>query len=276
MRVQKAAVSAAFFVCAISLVVLLVPFPSASWVRHAPALFREIENLGHPVVFALLTAFTLRHWPRYAIAATVLVLFGAVTELLQQFTGRDASLRDFVSNMSGVVLGIALHARPRHPRLLSATAVVIATLCLLPLLWTALAYVHRSQQAPVIWRAGSLLSGRFSHWQRGGYPGLAIDEPLRDWSGYRELQVALANPHRTDVQVTVRAHDWNHNQQFTDRYNQTFTVPAGDALLRIPIERIATAPAGRTMDLSSMSSVMVFQPGERHVPLDIEFIQLAR
>jgi hypothetical protein len=283
MTVPRAAGKAAllFFLVALvsaTLLVLLVPFPAAAWARHAPTLFFEAENLGHPVLFALLGWLGMRLSGRRIAVIVLLALFGMLTEVLQRYTGRDASAQDLLGNLLGIGLAVALEARPRFGREATLCATVIAALCLLPLLWTLAAYAHRHYAAPVIWREGSMLLDRFVKWRQGELPGLQINEPLRDWRAYEELQIVLRNPGGAAERVHVRVHDWQHNQDYRDRYNRTFMLPPqATTELRISVSEVAAAPAGRRMDLATMSSIIIFQSGDstRFTP-QVEVVRLSR
>jgi hypothetical protein len=87
------------------LVSLAVLFAPADDVPLAPA---GVDKLVHAALFAVL-ALTGR-WagtPR-AVLAPVLVLYAAVSEVLQSLVGRDAAVGDWVADVVGVLLGLLM------------------------------------------------------------------------------------------------------------------------------------------------------------------------
>jgi VanZ family protein len=263
---------------------LLLPLPVAPLVRRWPALLIELEDLGHPLLFALLAVLCFR-WVRahrpsparapYIVALAGAVLFGLATEAAQQGLGRDASWRDLLNDVLGAILALLLcahreaapseHRARRRSRALAA--VLLAAAMLSPFLWTCAAYLHRAWQVPVLWQPDSALFARFSRWQGGTYPGLVIDEPAADWSRYAMLVLELRNRRARTSVVVVRAHDRTHTQRHADRFNAAFELPP-DAVrtIRIPLEQLRRAPDGRQMDLGAMKGLAVFQTAARQPP----------
>ena len=85
------------------LVSLAVLFAPADDVPFAPA---GVDKLVHASLFAVL-ALTGR-WAGTArgVLATVLVLYGAVSEVLQGLIGRDAAVGDWLADVAGILLGL--------------------------------------------------------------------------------------------------------------------------------------------------------------------------
>lgn len=271
------------------LVLLLAPLPFEPATQRWPAMAYEIENLGHPVVFALLAhaGFRLLRARQPAPARTpyLVVLLGAAvlglaTEAAQRLVGRDSSWIDLGNDVLGAGFVLLLNARRefRLPRVAGIAATIVALLATGPFLWTAAACVMRAAQAPVLWRPDAVLMQRFSHWQQGAYPGLVIDEPLADWSGHGALVVELRNLREVALPVTLRVHDRQHNLAHEDRYNQTFALPAlGAQSIRVPLERIRRAPNGRLMDMTAIRGIIVFQSAANEPPrFRVEEIRLKR
>jgi len=261
-----------------TIALLLLPLPGVSGRQHWSALFSELENLGHPLAFGMLAHLSFRllrsRLPAPARLPYVLVLlaaavFGLASEVLQRYVGRDAEWIDVFGDVLGASFVLLLHARREHPgsRLPATAAAVVVLIATAPLFWTVAAYAYRTAQAPLLWRADARLFQRFSQVKSGTYPGLVIEEPLPDWSGYRTLVIHVRNLHDVTAPIVVRVHDRRHNQESEDRYNQSFEL-AADAheTLRIPLEGIRQAPHGRQMDLTAIRGVVVFQTAA-NVPL---------
>jgi VanZ family protein len=277
-------------------VLLLVPLPVREAARHWPALLEELENAAHPFLFAALTWVLFRSLRRglprlgllaYPATFVMSVGFGLATEATQAFTGRDASWIDVGNDVLGTLFALLLIARveirrsrPGNavPRLLALLAAAVATFSMLPLGWTLAAYVHRAAASPVLWQPDSPLFNRFSHWQRGQFPGLVLQEPLSDWRSFTALEIDVRNASNERLEVTVRVHDLTHNQQYLDRFNQVFNFdPRASRTLRIPMERIRKGPETRQMDLAAIRGVAVFQEIANQPPrFTVQEIRLVR
>ncbi len=101
-----------YIVLVVVLCLLLLPFPASNlW-------WREAFNGGHTILFAILSFSVFRqikaayHFSNsftiYLIVLLLGVLFGALTELLQTFVLRSASLNDFYRDVFGLVAGLSL------------------------------------------------------------------------------------------------------------------------------------------------------------------------
>jgi VanZ family protein len=260
-------------ICALLLLPIPVPPALARW--HALA--DELENLGHPAVFAALGIAILSSFrPQFAgISArrvfTALVaglVLGSATEYVQTLVGRDGAWNDVAGDMLGCVCGIAWQLaresrgdfrRQRSRMTLLAVSAAAAMLAAAPLLWTTIAYTARARETPLFWRADSRPMQRFAHEQLGRYPGLVIQEPPADWRGYGTLVVEVANLRSTPVEINVRVHDRWHDKQYSDRYNMHQLVgPGSPTQIRISLERVRNAPRTREMDMSWIRGVGVF------------------
>lgn len=90
------------------------------------------------------------------------------------------------------------------------------------------------------------------------YPGIRINEPYPDWRGYSYFQVEIFSELPTSQSITIRIDDYHHNNEHTDRFNQSITISPGLNHIQIPIDEIRKAPVGREMDLSAMKAVLLF------------------
>lgn len=177
--------------------------------------------------------------------------------------------------------------------LLVAVAVAGSAFVLWRPLGAVLAYWQRATDLPVLARFESPRDLYFvavdgaatgivelpGQWQR--QPGeralrLAFDaghrasvqllEPSPDWRGHSVLAVDLTNPGEVELELTLRilddAHDWTH----ADRLNLPLLLPPRTrTTLRVSLEAVAAAPAGRRLDLARVANVMIFG-GQRAAP----------
>lgn len=248
------------------LVLMLIPLDRFDLLRQWPALREELQNIGHPIAFmalALIGRRTMRrslgllHARHYLLLAVSLGAFAALTEVLQGLTGRDGSFRDFTGDLLGICAGLLW--LPQN-KLAMRTAALAALLACASLMWTICAYLYRQQQTPVIWRADSALLNRFAHWQGGNYPGLVLQEVPADWRAFRTLILVVRNPDSQVAPFTIRIHDADHDERYTDRFHRTFMVAAhSTGTFHIPLEDVAAGPVGRSLDLAALDGMVVFQ-----------------
>jgi hypothetical protein len=269
---RSTVVAASASLLALALLQLPLPLGGSLWAQ-------TFENAAHAPLFALLAAVLLvTRYTRpaastptlrgYAAIALTTVAIGAVTEIAQWFTGRDASWIDLGNDGLGAIAALAFMAwRRREPFVAAGTtrhaALLLALLALvpvaLPLVFSAAAYWQRSAQLPLLWQVRSTPDRYFVSRHSNS---IAIDEPYPDWRGYRELVIEIHNPGAQSVAVTVRVHDARHNNQFSDRYNRTFVLPPMQrTTLRMALTDIERAPDGRAMDMAHIAGVIVFADG---------------
>jgi hypothetical protein len=275
-------------------VLLLVPLPVGDLARRWPALFGELENAAHPLVFAWLAwlgfrllrrRFPAPHPLPYLLTFAAAIGFGLATEAVQAMVGRDSAWVDLWNDALGAVCALALIARherrtrsPGHASQSASATIALAAmgLAFAPLAWTLTAYTYRAAMAPVLWQDTALMK-RFSVWQTGQYEGLEIRELAGDWRGYRQLAVDVRNIGDEPVDITLRVHDLAHDHMFPDRYNGRFTLAPGAAsTLSIPVETIRTAPATRVMDLAEMRVIVVFQDATQKSRFRVTEVRLVR
>ena len=99
------------------------------------------------------------------------------------------------------------------------------------------------------------------------YPGIRIDEPYPDWRGYTHFQLDIFSDLPTTQSIVIRIDDVQHNNENTDRFNQTVTILPGLNHINIPLDDIRLAPEGREMDLHAMKAVLLFavNPSEEFI-----------
>jgi hypothetical protein len=92
----------------------------------------------------------------------------------------------------------------------------------------------------------------------GKYPGLSFEFFPRDWRGWPNLVLVCTNPADAPLLLTIRISDLAHNQEYSDRYNQSFTLVPGTNEIRIPLADVESAPQTRKLDLGHVASVVAF------------------
>ena len=265
---------------------------------HSAAHFPVFGMLG-AIIFVSLRRFAppawRAGWRAYAVTLLAMLVLSAVAEWSQQFTDRNASLRDVGVNMAGAVAALCLIAlydqqiagfmRGRGLRLAAAlTPVFLAILVLIPpaAVWATL--IKRDADFPCLvcpenrldlWMLEvSGASARLAregesaapfievHLDRGAFPGVAWERPARDWSGFDTLVLDLTNPGPEELMLTLRIDDAQHDSRFTDRFNHRIRLePEARHRECIPLSAIEEAPREREMDLAQIARVMLFGGG---------------
>jgi hypothetical protein len=150
------------------------------------------------------------------------------------------------------------------------------------------AYANRDLRYPVLWQFSSPLDMYFARdageglaritaparWQRGdseewalyvplsstGASGVSLTETYPDWTGRDRLLIDVTNPMPSPVQLTLRIEDRQHNQEYTDRFNADYRVPAATRqTISVALQRVEAAPRGRHMDMRHVAKVVLFR-----------------
>lgn len=254
-------------------------------------------NLAHlPLFFALTLVFDhsvlKRHhrsapiWLQYLLPPMLILAIG--TEWLQSQTGRQPSWQDVLTNCSGIALGCIWIASRRYANgWLSRAGRLLVMLTALALLIrpSLLLYAdyHIKQQFPVLSNFESFIDSE--NWSLGirhqspvrdGAYALQVQLPpqrfagttLRhfpnDWRTYHSLNLSVFNPGSTALPLSLRIHDRQHElgkQEYHDRFNYNFSAAPGWTDIQLPLERIASGPRERKLDLEQVTAMRVFYQG---------------
>ena len=292
-------------VIAIALLAAVVVFAE---LPHTTKFMHELHKAGHPVVFGAIALLLLslltspasgKHdyrWRHYISAFGITIAIGAATEIAQQFTHRDSSIIDVMSDATGAAASLALHAawfgatsvaREGKVRIACWTLGLLATLtAAAPITWCLVAYASRDVQFPVIAQYRSPPDKYFisaeagntsteflpAKWagandekafriaiSNGAYPGISLTEPYPCWRGFTSLMLDITNPGKSPLALVVRVHDSKHNNAHDDRFNREVTIDAEMRVtLAIPIGDIARQPANRLLDLDTVAGLIIF------------------
>lgn len=291
-------------VCALLAAVVFAPMGGDSlWIR-------TLHNYAHAPIFGAIALAVLiaarsmpmlgtrPRWQLYALAFGTAGFLGALTELAQVPTGRDASWEDLVNDLLGAASFLALFAafearrgRARAGALL--VGVLVLGIASWPLVSTANAYARRASGFPAIadftrgvgvgfistrftqiavepvpreWAASAERALRIDFFP-GSWPGIEFTEPPPDWRGYRTLTVEVINPSDVELIFAVRIDDREHNGRHADRYNQAFNVaPRTREKFEIPLAAIESAPRERKFDLAQVKRIIIFRRQESSAP----------
>ncbi len=289
-------------ICALAALVVFTGIPRSTQFMHV------LHKTGHPLAFGAIAVLTLMFLldaapdkaalrsRSYAIALSVAVGFGVLTEVAQLFTNRGSSAMDVLSDAVGATAALGIFSSISRTRGISegrltrmaALSVGVAAACvaLAPLAWCAAAYVNREARFPIVARMDSPLDEYFvsetnnnvmtapvpARWARnagekawvvsfdkGNSAGVQVTEPHPDWRDRQTLKLEVTNVGASDLPVTIRIHDRQHNWLYQDRFNRAVTLKAlTRQTIRIPIADIARGPQHRMLDLSHVANLAVF------------------
>ena len=271
--------------------------------------FQGAWDLGHILFFALLGTLLLGLCKRrtavvgtgrtFALVFALVFAVGLVVELLQmQSGGRTPDVADLVRNQLGCLLAFALFAPSgwRWTRPLRLGVAGLLVLALWPLSRALIDETLAARQFPVLadfetpfetwrWVHPSQLrtqSGIVRHGERAArvqlttarYSGVSLFHFPGDWRGYRWLRFSVYNPREEPLELNCRIHDARHREhrnEFHDRFNQQFRLQQGWNDLVVDLDRVRTAPRGRSMDLGRIEGFGLFvvqQPRPLTIVLD--------
>lgn len=90
------------------------------------------------------------------------------------------------------------------------------------------------------------------------YPGIRLKEPYPDWKGFSHFHLEVYSELSRVQSLVIGIHDAQHNNDYTDRFNQAITISPGINHIHIPLDDIRHAPVGRDLDLSAIKDVKLF------------------
>jgi hypothetical protein len=234
-----------------------------------------------------------------AAVVLLMLVLGVTTELVQGLLGRDAELDDVVSDVVGSLgasgVWILLQLRTSRERAARAGRLVAVLVCIAtfgywihPIVTCAAAYWQRAARFPVLAQfnsqrdfyflrsggaefrivttpgstGGAADTGLDVDLDHGRWPGITLFEPAPDWLGYRTLAIDLSNPGSRTLALHVRVNDRAHNDEFDDRFNDSLSLAPGmRTTYRISLEKIASSPHGRRMDMGRVAAIILFHDG---------------
>jgi VanZ family protein len=282
-----------------TLVVALPALALVAQMPPHPQILAVLNNAAHAPVFGALAVVwllllrdvsPLRERHRFAVAFVATVAIGGLIELIQPAIGRGAEWVDLLNDTLGAIAGLALTAALSSRRRWAALVVVVAAT---PVLWpvaeSSIAYATRAWEFPTVLGGDTRADRYFVHtrgaksepsvlppqWSLdgdprslriqivgGNWPGITHSEPQPDWRAYSKLMLDMTNPESRPLRLTLRVHDRSHDNRASDRFNRTFTLTAAQrSVLAVPLSEIASAPEGRSLDLSRVAGVILFGDG---------------
>ncbi len=277
---------------------------------QTPRSLSDAWDLGHVVAFsvwswllltspALMRADVVRQWPAVLVFS---VVAGGLTEGIQALSGGDVSMGDVLRDALGGVVALSWFApapdsltrgRRRAVRAVSVCLLLVAGIPLL--VSTSDEWLARAR-FPILsdfetpfeqsrWEGDARFLRDRSVARHGSaslrvemdtslYSGVRLAYFPRNWSRYSYLLMEILNPSPDQLELNLRVHDRHHERPrrtFRDRYNAVFLLRPGWNSIRIDLEDVKRAPAGRMMDMEHIRALGVFcsrLPARRTIFID--------
>jgi hypothetical protein len=272
----------------VALAVLLVPLPDQS--REV----RAVLDLLHALVFFVFSVIVLktvyRSNDRLKILPIIVIwvtitICGFFVEIVQPLVGRDMSWRDVWANSLGGGAGLLWASNRASTWRTRQLTVAISIALLLLAGWNPFSMltdaVRQRLEFPLLasfesplelsrWSSRECRVARVRNhvtdgkWSMrvelfaGMYPGVSFKHPAANWSAKRELafDIYLENEHQ--LELTLKIEDAAHNKQYNDRFHKHLVLTPGAKRVVIPLKDVASAPAGRLLDLSHVTRLQIF------------------
>jgi len=273
-------------------------------------IWKAVGDAGHIPLFGLMSLAFLglsyiffknkfkTIWPHYLVALIATTIMGALSEIMQINTNRDADVNDFLRDVGGAIVFLSLYIlydrkliemRRKWGKKFILGAGGILLLSLIASTFTLglviKAYLERNRAFPTIcdfeqgWQKRFLVLRNAElklvppppKWQEASqghvgrvifnhaiYPGFHIKEPSPDWRKYSTLAFEVYSELDTAVNLNIRIEDRQHHGLYQDRYNSVIRINPGVNRIRIPLEKVQNGPKLRKMDMTTIRAIGLF------------------
>jgi len=257
----------------------------------------SILDFGHVPLFCVVTAMVLwvlewRRWPmtttrNYILAGAISGGLAVLTEVLQQLTPeRSFQVGDIIHDLTGSAVFLLFayqykrNLQKRNQLIMIIIAGVLLIIAGIPVLATSIDELRSRKEFPLLasfetwtemkrWSIEDRNERSPLHATQGQrslcvnlspglYPGVSFNHPPANWQGYDNLSFDVYLDGTVQLPLTVRINDLEHNDEFEDRYNQTFILKPGQNRVSISLSEVEHAPKGRLMDMEHISILCIF------------------
>jgi len=284
---------------------------------HSNRIIKDIWDTGHVALFGLLMYLLLgtprlksrKPWIHFCFTTLLCITAGIAIEAAQLIVGRSFEPHDLSSNLLGGYLGFMLYVavdktgRNKVRLLMVPLILLILFVTFRPVYISTIDTFVMEKQFPVLcdyetahelarWDTNLATLHYDSHhvrqgrramrieFQPGKYPDITLQTFHKNWQGCKTLQFSVYSTHDSTIPVNLKVYDSMHiynGYAFEDRFNSTLTLNPGWNDFTVPMDRIASAPHDRPMDLSEIASFSLFLSNlDRPLILYLDDLRLSR
>ena len=264
---------------------------------HAPTFFCTFLLIA-AILDASCVGLTTRSVPivtlnlrRILLLAAILLVGGVACEIAQRFVERQSSLTDAAANAGGIfaaVLYCGLFRISGVWRWFAFPPLIVFFLILPSVqpLSELIECYRQSHEFPLMasferpaelaaWRARGATATRDTTWATAGKYSIKLRAqstktvrftmcwPIKDWTGYSQLQVDVFNPTDSNLNLGITIGDLIHQSSKSDpaeRFSTSVTVdPHGIETVSIDLRDIEAGPADRSLSMTEITMLNFFQ-----------------
>jgi VanZ family protein len=261
-------------------------------------LIKDIWNLGHIVLFMLLSIVILNMKPLYNkslifkffIITLVSLILGPATEAIQLLVRREFSIHDIANDFIGAYLGLLIHIISNKTKTTTTRfGAAMLALFLLSIGFRDIAPTIVDEIAiydsfPVL--AGFESDAEINRWEfvnvrtvrdeqhptsgshslkaeylPATYSSISLLHMKSDWRGHEQLLFSIYSVNQQNIPFEIKVHDQYHTRtggSYGDRFNKSIILKQGWNFINIPLDQIAASPNGRIMDMSKINKLSLF------------------
>ncbi|EDM48751.1 hypothetical protein [Marinobacter algicola] len=253
-------------------------------------LFKSAWNLGHILFFALSTLAIQpwriwTGWSLWGIGTLAVLVLGTGIELLQHGTSRQMDWQDILRNQVGVWTILAVRPRASLTRQVWPLRLIVTALLVAEIGATARIAIQQyrvSQLLPTLYDFRQPDPSPF--WDgviepvtdhainthnralrislsTARYSGVSLHNLPEDWRDYDRLVINLYNPQDHPLPMILRINDMEHDlgdNDYNDRFNTRLPLAPGPNQFELDLDRIRTAPKGRSMNMQAIRRLILF------------------
>ena len=265
------------------------------------------------IALKLVLQLLQNHLLAILITTTVLVGLGLAVELFQKGqSGRTASTLDLALDIAGIVVGYLVlwgqflwqkRAEPVRLLLVMIGAIVVTLIAAKPMIGLIGFDLFRSPLPIVREFDGPFALQKVESYANAGferviielpdgssvsalrllfsntiYSGVIFHESGKKWSEFNRLNIKIFSALPTGRQIQLRINDKRHNNQYSDRYNASFSISPGLNELLVPLASVVNmgenVDSDRKMDIDDVSRIQIFSSDVELFAIDIVKIEL--
>lgn len=214
-----------------------------------------------------------------------ILIFACLTEFIQEFSGRSASLTDIHITFWGILSGIAYSEiylgntilKMRYYLLLFFSFLIGMLVSVPPILFGFKLYNERENYYPVLLAPNTnlaklLIPVEFTyletspdkdctvkvHTHPDNWSGAELHTANKDWSIFENLEINLSNTSEAQIEILIRIDDSDDSSEVNLRFGKSFSINSNETKnIIIPIKEITESVKGKDFNLKSVNRILI-------------------